>query len=103
MENDNNTNNIYSCYMGDNSVYKDEYHKYMKHQIEVIKSKGFNPIGYTTMLCEETYVFETDEEAQLAFEFFENNSENLDKYEICGWWYGIDRFENERKDYNKDF
>lgn len=46
---------------------------------EVIKA-GHNPIAITTMLCEESFVFETNEEANKAAEQFMPE----------GWWYALD-------------
>ncbi len=64
--------------------------------VEKLRNAGFNPIGITNMLCEETFIFNTDEEAQKAFEYFEKNPVGD---VIQGWWYGIVEFEFSRQEY----
>ena len=69
--------------------------------INILKNHGFNPIAITTMIFEETFVFETEEEAMKAHDEFEQNP----KYEIViqGWWYGRDSFKKAIQDYIKKF
>ena len=62
---------------------------------EVIKV-GFKPIAITVMICEETFVFETEEEAHRAAAIFMPE----------GWWYGLDGkypWEQTLKDYVNGF
>lgn len=67
--------------------------------LKTIRDAGFNPIGITVMICEETFIFNTDEEAQKAFEYFEKNPV---KDVIQGWWYGLVDFELARQKYVLD-
>lgn len=62
-----------------------------------VKEAGFNPIAITVMICEETFVFETSEEASKGFEWVKNNYGNE------GWWYGKADFEKARQDYVNDY
>ena len=68
-----------------------------------LRLNGFNPIMFTSLMFEDTWVFETDEEAKRAFYTFEqdkNTGEYLDKFD--GWWYGIEEF-NRQAEENKDW
>lgn len=49
--------------------------------LEKIIAKGFKPIGITVMICEETFIFETEKEAHEAHKAMDTNE---------GWWYGFD-------------
>lgn len=49
--------------------------------LQEIIAKGFKPIGITVMVCEETFIFETEKEANEAHEAMDTNE---------GWWYGLD-------------
>jgi len=60
--------------------------------LEDIKKAGFNPIGITVMICEETIIMETKEEIEAAWEIF--NPE--------GWWYTVDQWEKRRNEYVKN-
>lgn len=59
-------------------------------EINKIRAAGFKVIAYCVMLCEDTFVFETDEIAHAAYERFERNSIGEDH--ISAWWYGKDNF-----------
>lgn len=61
--------------------------------LETIRKKGFNPIGITVMLCEETIVFATKEETEAAASEFMPE----------GWWYTLSEWEKSRKEYVDDF
>ena len=65
--------------------------------INVIKEFGFKPIAVSQMYFEDTFVFETDTEALLAFELLK---EKLG--EIVGWWYGKKRFLYEVEQYEME-
>jgi hypothetical protein len=47
---------------------------------DIIKA-GFKPIAITVMICEETFIFETEDEAHRAHKAMNTNE---------GWWYGLD-------------
>lgn len=52
----------------------------------------FKPIGICVMVCEETFIFETKEEAERAWEHFKPE----------GWWYGIEDWPDTVKWYIKN-
>lgn len=57
--------------------------------LEQIRSKGFNPVGITVMMCEETIIVETQKEKEEAWEIFKPE----------GFWYTVDEWEETRKWY----
>ena len=84
---------------------------YLMYKLEIRQSRhilrlrlhGFKPIMFTKLMMEDTFVFETEEEAKRAFYTFEqdeNTGEYLGKFD--GWWYGIDDF-NKQSEENKDW
>jgi hypothetical protein len=62
------------------------------YSLKVLKEHGYNPIGICVIMCEETFVFETSEEAQKAYDEME-----LEKKLIDGFFYGKVDFEKEVK------
>lgn len=62
----------------------------VKPDIMKMKDSGFKPLFYSVMLCEDTFVFRTSEEASLAYEKFEKDYDGEES--ISGWWYGIEEF-----------
>ena len=66
-----------------------------EESLEIIRSAGFKPIAVTQMMFEDTFVFETDEEATKAYTLLEIGGE------VCGWWYGREEFLEEVRDYEK--
>lgn len=72
--------------------YDERYGTDKSYWLEQIRSKGFNPIGITVMICEETIIMETKEEIEKAWEIFKPE----------GWWYTVDEWENIRKEYVDD-
>ncbi len=67
--------------------------------IEILRSFGYKPIAVTSMLFEDTFVFETVEEATKAYNQFEVNDS---KYKISAWWYGKDDFLKEVEKYESE-
>jgi len=65
---------------------------------EFFLTQGYNLIGFCNFLLENTFIFETSEEAKRAFEEFEKN-----KKEIFGWWYGKSNFANVRLHYESKY
>ncbi len=66
-----------------------------KPQIETIKKKGFNLIGITQIMFEDTFIFKTSEEATKAYIELERDNPIL-----SGWWYGKDELIKTLKDYD---
>lgn len=65
--------------------------------INKIKEYGFNPIGVSQIYFEDTFVFETDEEAKKAFQLLE-----VEHKVVQGWFYGRDLYEFTVKRYEKE-
>lgn len=63
---------------------------YPKLEIDLLRMAGFDPIGFCKMTCEDTFIFESKEDAFQAFNFFEKNPQT--KVIIQGWWYGKAQF-----------
>ena len=57
-----------------------------------IMNAGFKPIAITVMMCEETFVFKSNAEVQLAWE----------KFKPEGWWYSLSDFDASREQYVKE-
>ena len=72
--------------------YHDNYGTPDSVLLKEIRTAGFKPIGITIMLCEETFIFKTEQEAKDA----------ADKYLPEGWWYGFLSFEKDHEQYLKD-
>lgn len=79
-------------YMDAHPDYNERYGTDKSYWLEEIRAKGFNPIGITVMICEETIIMETKEEIEKAWEIFKPE----------GWWYTAEQWEETRKDYVKD-
>jgi len=59
---------------------------------EIIQA-GFKPLLITVLMCEETFVFQTHEEADAAAKMFLPE----------GWWYSIDEWDQTYNNYLKEF
>jgi hypothetical protein len=76
-------------WMDEHPDYNERYGTDKSYWLEQIKAKGFNPVGITTMTCEETIIMETKEEIEKAWEIFKPE----------GWWYTREEFPKVREDY----
>lgn len=72
--------------------YNERYGTDKSYWLDEIRAKGFNPIGITTMTCEETIILPTKEEVEKAWEIFKPE----------GWWYSIEQWKETREWYVKD-
>lgn len=66
--------------------------------ISIIKNAGFNPIAVTQMYCEETFVFETTDEANRAYHALDATK----PAKISAYWYGREAFSEAKKEYEQD-
>lgn len=71
------------------------YNTDKSYSLELLRKAGFYPIGITTMMCEETFIFKTAQDANKAWE------SRVLGYD--GWWYGEEDFLKYVKEYEKDF
>jgi hypothetical protein len=67
-------------------------------QLDIIKQHGFNPIAVTQLYFEDTFVFKTRKEANLAYKTLEKPKPS----KVVGWWYGIHDFVKEIKEYESE-
>lgn len=78
--------------------------KSFEQELDLIRSNGFNPIGVSQMMMEDTFIFETDEEAEKAFELLEKNRRGKGSgKKVVGWWYGKDSFLKEKEKYENEY
>lgn len=73
--------------------HKDRYGTDRSYWLQSIREAGFNPVGITVMLCEETLIMETREELELACK----------KFSPEGWWYTLDDWQKARSEYVEEF
>ena len=57
--------------------------------LRMVREAGFKPIGITTMMCEETFIFKGEKEATEAAKMFLPE----------GFWYGLSGFWKDWDDY----
>ena len=70
--------------------------------IDKLKENGFNPIAVSQMYFEDTFVFETEEEAKKAYQQFEIDENEKWIGDISGWWYGKEDFIKTVKEYESE-
>lgn len=73
-----------------------------QRSLDIIRSNGFDPIGVSQIMLEDTFIFETDEEAEKAFNILEKEGDPSGK-KIVGWWYGKESFFEEKKRYEEQW
>ena len=69
-----------------------------QEEIDIIKTAGFNPIGVSQLICETTFIFETEAEALEAYEVLEKTN-----HSIMAWWYSKEQFLFYIEEYGADF
>lgn len=75
---------------------------YFQNNIDKLKENGYTPIAVSHMYFEDTFVFETKEEAIKAYHQFESYKNEKWIGEIVGWWYGRKDFEKIVNDYETE-
>ena len=73
-----------------------------KRQISLITNGGFKLIAVSQMYFEDTFVFETQEEADRAYKTFEDCGVKKLSQKAVGWWYGKEDFIKEVETYETD-
>ena len=73
-----------------------------QNDIDKLKENGYTPIAVSQMYLEDTFVFETKEEAKKAYHQFESDENEKWIGEIVGWWYGREEFEKEVNEYETE-
>lgn len=69
-----------------------------EESINVLRKHGFNPIAASQLFMEDTFVFESKEEATKAYNLLE-----IEKKVLKGWFYSKSAFEKEVVSYEDDF
>jgi len=72
-------------------------------ELDLIIVNGFKPIAVTKFMLENTFVFETKDEAMKAYHFFERDENENWIGNIVGWWYGREDFIEAVKEYEAEF
>lgn len=83
-----------------NGTFRNALKETAENAFKLLREKGYNPIGFSQMMFEDTFIFETEEEATKAFEEFELNQ---DSPILCGWWYEKNEYLKQREIVEKDF
>ena len=73
-----------------------------QNDINKLKANGYNPIAISQISFEDTFVFETKEEATKAYRQFERDEEEKWIGEIVGWWCSKEDFEKTVKEYETE-
>lgn len=77
--------------------------EFLQDDIYLIVSNGYKPIAVTQIYMEDTFVFETEEEAKRAYHQFEKSESGQRIGEIIGWWYGKEQFLETVKEYEEEY
>jgi tRNA nucleotidyltransferase/poly(A) polymerase len=72
------------------------------NEIKILHDNGFRPIGVSQMLFEDTFIFDTPEEANEAYNTLERTIEGEWIGKVVGWFYGKDAFIKAANDYEKE-
>lgn len=73
-----------------------------QEQISILRGHGYNPIAVSQMICEDVYVFETEDEAKKAASELEFNPDKS-KNKLQAWWYGRESFQLAVEKYEKEW
>lgn len=74
-----------------NNFLVEKGHKYntpTSYSIKLLKDNNHNPLAICSYYGEETFFFETAEEAKKAYEEMEEN-----KRSVCGWFHSVDEID----------
>mgnify|MGYP000992158016 CR=1 FL=1 len=71
----------------------------VKDDIQALKDAGFKPIAISKFICENTFIFETEEEAKKAHDEFEKRK--IHPRVIQGWWYGREELKESLRNYKE--
>lgn len=75
--------------MKNNNIINDLIEDDSNWLLKEVVNAGFKPIGMTVMICEDTFIFKTPDDARAAWE----------KFKPEGWWYDIGTFIDAWKKY----
>lgn len=72
-----------------------KYNTDKSYSLKLLNDAGYFPIGICSMMCEETFIFKTEADANDAWQ------SRVLGYD--GWWYGKRNFLKAKEEYEKDF
>ena len=72
-----------------------------QESIDIIRKHGFNVIAVAQMYFEDTFAFETAEEAKKAYHALERDEDEKWIGKACGWWNSREEFLNHIKEYEE--
>ena len=72
----------------------------LEKDLELVRKNGHNPIAVATLLCESTFCFKTEHQAEIAHKELEKDK---NPSIVQGWWYGKKRFISSIKEYEKQY
>ena len=67
---------------------------------DAMRKAGFELLAFSVMMCEDTFYFATEEEAEEAYQFFEYGENATGDY--VGFWYCIDDVEKNIEEYKEE-
>ena len=73
-----------------------------QYVIDLIKKAGHNLIGVCQMMMEDTFIFETKEEADKAYEELELEPKDKE-IKVSGFWYSKDEIDDAISSYEKNY
>lgn len=71
-----------------------EYNTDKSYSLKLLSDAGYFPIGIATIACEESFIFKTEKEADIAWKSRVLGND--------GWWYGKRNFLKYLEEYQKD-
>ena len=71
-------------------------------QLKIFRKHGFKPVGVSQMLFEDTFIFETKEEAHKAYYLLERDKDDKWIGTVVGWYYGREDFKEAVREYERD-
>lgn len=67
---------------------------------DAMRNAGFELKAFSVMMCEDTFYFETEDEAEDAWNYFENGENATGEY--VGFWYSIEDVEKNKEEYKEE-
>lgn len=74
--------------------------RYNYLNFDAMKKAGFELKAFSVMMCEDTFYFETVDEADDAWNYFENGPNATGEY--VGFWYSLEDIKNNIEEYEEE-
>ena len=75
--------------------------RYNNIDFSAMHNAGFNLVAFSVMMLEDTFYFETEEEAKDGYNHFEFGGYATGEY--VGYWQSIEDIETNKEDYKEQF